>query len=201
MQLHALRFLIYTRSLRLNVWDVLRDPFIQNKGVISFKKIGLGETYCFIYVKTILVPFLWIAVVLLTSERRTQKQVSCWKVTFVVPVKISPYSTSKKLLKTSQFPHAQKTLFRCQLKKKPTQKTLLLSMFYYLQLLVLLRLDWDLLTGQFLMPVGTQKVCLCNYCFIIWIWGYEHWEEVLVSSVASPLVFNQHKAESSLIQM
>lgn len=123
MQLHALRFLIYTRSLRLDVWDFLRDAFVQNKGVVSFKKIGLGETYCFIYVKTILVPFLWIAVVLLTSEWRTQKQVSCWKVTFVVPVKISPYSTSKKLLKNSQFPHAQKTLFRCLLKKTNAKTT------------------------------------------------------------------------------
>lgn len=125
--------------------------------------------------------------------------VSCWRVPFAVPLKISPYSTSKKSLKNSQFPHAQRTLFRCLLKKH--EKCFYWACSTTLQLLVLLRLDWDLPTGQLQMPVGNQKVWLCNYCFVIWVWGHGHREEVLLSSVASPLVFSEQQVESSLIQM
>lgn len=183
-------------------WGIFKRCIIQNEGAVSQKKIGLGETYYFIYVKTIIVPFLWKAVVLLTFWVKTQELVSCCAYENL-PIQQKQEASEKLTVPT----FSENTFYTSAKKTKPKQKTTKLKKSFYwacsttLQFLVLLGLDWDLSTGQLWMPVGTQKNCLCNYCSVIWVWGHGHWEEVLVSSVASPLVLNQHKVDSSLIQM
>lgn len=96
MQLHALSFSTYSRSLTLNIWVSFLIYLFKTVSLSKKKKQDWEKQS--VYVKTILVPFQWIAVVPLNfwvknlSWQVLEGDLSC------VPVK-SPYAAHAKSLR------------------------------------------------------------------------------------------------------